>query len=65
MSKQQTAVEWLLDRMEDVDLSESMWESIKKQARQMEREQIIEAHDEGEGMIVGGGKQYYSKKYRR
>jgi hypothetical protein len=37
----QTAVEWLLDRIEDVD-SAKIWDDIKQQAKEMEKEQIIE-----------------------
>jgi hypothetical protein len=36
--KQQTAVEWLLDRIEDVDLTEKLWENIKHQAKEKEKE---------------------------
>jgi len=39
--KQQTAVEWLLDRIEDVDLTERLWENVKQQAKEMEKEQTI------------------------
>jgi arginine utilization protein RocB len=35
----QTAVEWLLDRIEDVDLTEKLWENVKQQAKEMEKEQ--------------------------
>ena len=37
----QTAVEWLLDRIEDVD-SAKIWDDIKQQAKEMEKEQMIE-----------------------
>ena len=37
-----TAVEWLLDRVEDVDLNPKLWEQIKLQAKEMEKEQIID-----------------------
>jgi spore coat polysaccharide biosynthesis protein SpsF (cytidylyltransferase family) len=40
----QTAVDWLLDRIEDVDLTEKLWENIKHQAKEMEKEQIEEAY---------------------
>ena len=35
--KKQTAVEWLLDRIEDVD-SAKIWDDIKKQAKEMEKQ---------------------------
>jgi hypothetical protein len=37
--KQQTAVDWLLDRIEDVDLTEKLWENIKHQAKEKEKNQ--------------------------
>ena len=40
---QQTAVEWILDRVEDVDNTPEIWDKIKAQAKQMEREQRINA----------------------
>lgn len=36
----ETAVSWLIDRIEDVDLTEEMFESIKQQAKEMEKQQI-------------------------
>ena len=42
----QTAVEWLLDRIADVDLTEKLWENIKHQAKEMEKEQIINTWSE-------------------
>jgi uncharacterized UBP type Zn finger protein len=36
----QTAVDWLLDRIEDVDLTEKLWENVKQQAKEMEKEQM-------------------------
>jgi hypothetical protein len=37
----QTAVDWLLDRIEDVDLTEKLWENVKQQAKEMEKEQSV------------------------
>ena len=34
MENKQTAVEWLLDRIEDVDLTEKLWENVKQQAKE-------------------------------
>ena len=47
MSKQQTAVEWLLENMPE-DYMASIPYELAEQATQMEREQIIEAFDEGQ-----------------
>jgi hypothetical protein len=43
----QTAVEWLLDRVEDVDLNPNLWEQIKLQAIELEKQQIIDAYQWG------------------
>jgi len=67
MSKQ-TAVEWLEAKVNemiqnggDADLL-AVIQHIQ-QALAMEKEQIIEAHDEGEGKIVGNGLKYYNETY--
>jgi len=36
MDKKITAVSWLIERVEDVDLTPKMWENIKLQAKEME-----------------------------
>ena len=43
-----TAVEWLIDRIEDVDNTPEIWEQIKIKAKEMEKQQIIDAYDEGQ-----------------
>jgi spore coat polysaccharide biosynthesis protein SpsF (cytidylyltransferase family) len=48
----QTAVEWLLDRIEDVDLTEKLWENVKHQAKEMEKEQIKDAELRGKEIII-------------
>jgi hypothetical protein len=63
--KKQTAVEWLVDQM---DIKNPAWlkEKIQK-AKQMEKEQIEDAHEIG--YINGGnhksvnGEQYYNETY--
>jgi hypothetical protein len=45
----QTAVEWLLQRFEDGDMyNVEDVEFIKHQAKEMEKEQIMDAHIEGQ-----------------
>jgi len=39
--KEMSAVDWLLDRIEDVDLTEKLWENIKHQAKEKEKEQSV------------------------
>ena len=40
--KKQTAVEWLLDRIEDVDNSPEIWKLIKDKAKKMEKQHLID-----------------------
>jgi hypothetical protein len=63
MGKKQTAVEWLI---------EVLWapcqgipSDIIDQAKQMEKEQIIDSFDEGFKYDIhnGGGQQYYNETY--
>jgi transcriptional/translational regulatory protein YebC/TACO1 len=64
---QQTAVEWLLDRVEDVDNTPEIWNKIKVQAKEMEKEQIEAAWKRGDGehdkVADKLAKQYYTKTY--
>ena len=65
-NKKQTAVEWLLDRIEDVDLTVKLWENIKQQAKEMEKQQIINATiygDRFEGSYGLDSEQYYNETY--
>jgi hypothetical protein len=43
-NKQQTAVEWLIEKCACADLRPELWEIIKQQAKEMEKEQIIQAY---------------------
>ena len=63
-----TAVEWLIDRIEDVDNTPEIWEKIKEHAKQMEKGQIVTAHfdgqcDETEGYPIEIAEQYYNETY--
>ena len=65
-----TAVEWLLDRVEDVDLNPKLWEQIKLQALEMEKQQIIDAHIYGHNAPSStlknfDAKQYYLETYKK
>jgi hypothetical protein len=62
----QTAVEWLIDQVEDyiglipVDIIE--------QAKEMEKQQIIDAYDNGKYITSGkefGGEQYYNETFKK
>jgi hypothetical protein len=65
MENKQTAVEWLI---------EVLWapcqgipSDIIDQAKQMEKEQIIDSFDEGFKYDIhnGGGQQYYNETYKQ
>jgi spore coat polysaccharide biosynthesis protein SpsF (cytidylyltransferase family) len=73
-NEKQTAVEWLLDRIEDVDLTEKLWENVKQQAKEMERDMLTDAYHDGKvnGMDIShplsltkeiSAKEYYEKTY--
>ena len=53
--KKQTAVEWLFEQLDVVDSSISY--AYFKQAKEMEKEQIIDAYDEGDNN--GADRIYY------
>jgi hypothetical protein len=44
-NNKQSSIEWLLERIEDVD-SAKIWEEIKKQAKAMHKEEIIHAYNQ-------------------
>jgi len=67
--KKETAVEWLLQRFEDGDMyNVEDVQFIKHQALVMEKEQIVNAFNEGNqsdwnNEIADGGEQYYNETY--
>jgi HEPN domain-containing protein len=70
--EKQTAIEWLLDRIEDVDNSPEIWELIKYKAKEMEKQQIIDAYKEGcfdnildEKTDKVRAEQYYSETFNK
>ena len=65
--KQQTAVEWLEKHLNvyfNKKMDSSLWKIKQKfeQAKEMEKQQIIEAYCNCDDNI--GAKQYYNKKYK-
>jgi transcriptional regulator with PAS, ATPase and Fis domain len=64
-----TAVEWLLDRVEDVDNTPEIWNKIKEQAKEMEKQQIEAAWKRGDGehdkVADKLAKQYYTETYTK
>jgi TRAP-type C4-dicarboxylate transport system substrate-binding protein len=56
--KKQTAVEWLVEQYTQGNYS---WEVYDK-AKEMEKQQIIDAYDQGDIQLVNG-EQYYNETY--
>jgi hypothetical protein len=46
-SNKQTATEWLFKQLWDEPKDKLTWYAILKQAKEMEKEQIIDAHNQG------------------
>ena len=69
--KQQTAVEWLVDQIKSDQnqkaLSASEWMEVIEKAKQMEKEQIMDAYNQGCNDYDELGhkriEQYYNEKY--
>ena len=60
----QTAVEWLVEEIHKN--IEFIPVSMQEQAKEMEKEQIIDAFDEGNpnGFIIKCGEQYYNETFK-
>jgi hypothetical protein len=68
MEKKQTAVEWLFEKLWNEPKDKLTWYAILKQAKEMEKEQIINANRDGVDMVVDkkdfiSGEQYYNEMY--
>ena len=65
-SNKQTAIEWLIEQLTpSISLQQKHIDEYKKQAKEMEKEQIIEAYDKGEfnqGCNEDAA-QYYNQTY--
>lgn len=62
-----SAVEWLLNEMSASDwwyLPQSMKQDIIDQAKEMEKEQIIDAYDKNKMGRVNYGEQYYNETFK-
>ena len=59
--KVQTAVEWLIEQTYKKEWEGTVgFNTLFEQAKQMEKEQIIKAHDDGD---VWSGEKYYNETY--
>ena len=64
----QTAVEWLIENI--YYLHSTKWNDIIEQAKAMEKEQILQALNDGKAMIISPTsnkslEQYYNKTYKQ
>jgi hypothetical protein len=71
MSKQ-TAVEWLFNKMITEKHTISEWNNIREQAKEMEKEQIKDAHGDERDYLSDSGsfitisaEQYYNETYKK
>ena len=71
----QTAVEWLADQLNQIGFHTILIENTIKQAKEMEKEQIVEACEntiksfeldkDKTGFFVMGGEGYYNQTYKK
>jgi len=62
----QTSVDWLFQQLWETPKDKLTWHSMLEQAKQMEKEQIIDAYDKGEfnqGCNEDAEK-YYNENYK-
>ena len=63
----QTAVEWLQEALEQTILTheqEMQTIGLFEQAKEMEKEQIIEAHSDGRKRQIDNSEQYYNETFK-
>ena len=63
----QTAVEWLIEQIfNEIDLKDSILKLAIKQAKEMEKKQIIDAWDNGceDDGIIDNAQQYYDETFK-
>jgi len=62
----QTAVEWLFHQLWDEPKDKFTWYAILKQAKEIEKQQIVDANEDASTNELGEfltGEQYYNKEY--
>ena len=60
--KEQTATEWLFEKLWNTDKDKFTWYAILKQAKEMEREQIVKAY---ESLEHRHGENYYNETFNK
>jgi hypothetical protein len=65
MESNLTSVEWLESQL--TEYLQRMYKSEIEQAKEMEKQQIIDAYNENENYMCDGteGEQYYNEKYNK
>jgi hypothetical protein len=67
----QTAVEWLVENIREKGLVAALWnEKVFERAKEMEKQQIIDANRNGVDMVIDNkqfitGEQYYNKTFNK
>ena len=64
----QTAVEWLVKNIPNIYWEDDYWADLFEQAKEMEKQQIIDARDNGffsSENWKGDSEQYYNKKFKK
>jgi len=66
MENKQTSVEWLFEKLWETPKDKFTWNTILSKAKQMEKEQIIDAYDKGEFNqgCNEDAEQYYNENYK-
>lgn len=67
-SKKQTAVEFLMDRLFDQSYNKEIQIKWFNQAKELEKQQIIDAYDDGNyayGMGIKEPEQYYNETFNK
>ena len=60
----QTATEWLFQKLWNTDKDKFTWYSMLEQAKQIEKEQIVNAFEEGQKQVINlEGNWYYNETY--
>jgi hypothetical protein len=72
--RQQTAVEFLVELLPQIDWDDPYYRGILQEAKQMEKEQLVKAWDDGDyayfysketGRDFDNGEQYYNETYKK
>jgi hypothetical protein len=61
-NKQQTAVEWLVEQLKDMEYDLRLIPNTIEKAKEMEKEQIIKAYENTNSMAMYG-EQYYNETF--